>query len=148
MIRISKFLENVYRRGVGWLPVALLGTGMALGTSCSSGSPVSTADGTDTPGPALTVNGSRNRFTIIGPEGGPFPEGQRTYEIQNNRNFPIDWEAQSSVPWLRFSRTSGTIPPNRTESIIVSMDGISHSIHPFLQLSSVGTTSFAALGCA
>ena len=89
--------------------------------ACSSGQTADTATlGGSTQ--YLAVSDS-STFVIVGPEGGPFPNGSRDYELTNNGPNAIRWEGVSSEPWIQFSSNGGALPPGRSSTITVSLDG-------------------------
>ena len=119
MIRIFSTKTRQAAQLFGLLTTALL-------TFSCSGSPierVGSETGETGDDSANFVVDSSSRFVVRGPEGGPFPDGVRDYEFTNTGSSPVRWEAAASEPWILFSDVSGLIPPGRSETVTVELDG-------------------------
>ncbi|MEO2162884.1 MAG: LamG-like jellyroll fold domain-containing protein, partial [bacterium] len=103
----------------------LLGCSDMLGTG--SGSSGSAADEY-----GFTMNDSSS-YEVSGPWGGPFPQGQREFILNNSSKYSvIDWALDGEVPWLIFSATEGQLNPGETATIVVQIN------QPVAALLSVG----------
>ena len=101
--------------------VVTLGLTACSGSSAPSGKQ-STAPGGGDGGGILA--GDDDVFHVVGPEGGPFPSGERAYWIRNTLSGrPLDWAASSNRPWLTFSENAGTLGPGDQQEVVVTLDG-------------------------
>ncbi len=91
----------------------------SVGTSGSTSSSIQ--DSGDVVG--FSVGGDTSPFIVRGPEGGPFPEGSRTYTVINNSpTRTILWRVDASVPWLIFSQDGGLLGPGASTRVTATMD--------------------------
>lgn len=95
--------------------------------ACSSGggqADQSGGAGSGGQAPGLIVAGDTTVFTVKGPEGGPFPEGSRTYSLVNSSpTRTIRWNSEASAPWLLFSEQGGLLGPGAVQDVTVTLDG-------------------------
>ena len=68
----------------------------------------------------LTVSPA-DGLTSSGPEGGPFSPSSKTYTLSNSGGQPISWTAGSAPSWISLSKTGGTLDPNASETVTVSL---------------------------
>ena len=61
-------------------------------------------------------------MTVIGPTGGPFSETTETYALTNFGAETISWTAQSGLPYLDFSPSSGMLAAGDSTNVIVTLD--------------------------
>jgi Concanavalin A-like lectin/glucanases superfamily len=59
----------------------------------------------------MSVGGDTSVFHVVGPEGGPFDGGRRTYELINTSLRTITWEVEATQPWLAFDQDAGLLGP-------------------------------------
>jgi len=59
---------------------------------------------------------------IAGPEGGPFPDGERTYRLRNRGRHTVRWYTDSPVPWINFSDTGGTVAGRGYVDLTISIN--------------------------
>lgn len=75
-------------------------------------------------------------FIVRGPEGGPFPEGTRTYIVRNpSLSRTLAWRCSASAPWLSFSTPGGLIGPGASSEVTVTLindlaDGLAVGEYP------------------
>jgi hypothetical protein len=67
-----------------------------------------------------------NDLLSEGPQGGPFIPGSITYELNNNADYPIDYEVtHGSADWVTLSGDlSGTLPAGGTRQVIVQINSL------------------------
>jgi M6 family metalloprotease-like protein len=65
-----------------------------------------------------------------GPQGGPFSPASKTYTLKNTGGFSIDWTASlaGSSNWITLSSTSGSLAPNATTTVTVSINSNVNSL--------------------
>lgn len=121
MFRIQHGSKST-RSAPGRARFALLCLALAGCTSGSGGSDL----GSDASG-GLTVDSQGNGvFNIVGPEGGPFPVGEREYVLTNRSQRPVRWLISASEPWLLvISGNDGTLQPMESAQVRIS---IKHSV--------------------
>jgi Pro-kumamolisin, activation domain len=61
-------------------------------------------------------------MTVTGPPGGPFNETSETYSLTNFASVPVDWTAQSTLPFVDLSATGGTLQPGDSTNVIVTLN--------------------------
>ncbi len=61
-------------------------------------------------------------FLSSGFEGGPFSPSYQTYTLTNPGGDSIDWEASKSAPWFDLSATSGTLAPEASVSVTITLN--------------------------
>lgn len=61
-------------------------------------------------------------FVVTGPQGGPFPEGSRTYTLVNYTPGLFRWDLESSVPWLTSDALGGALGPMATSEVTLTLD--------------------------
>ncbi|MCP5020275.1 MAG: LamG domain-containing protein [bacterium] len=89
--------------------------------SCSptSGSVGTGDEGTITLGAGVS-DGSV--FNIIGPQGGPFPQGTRTYTLQNFGSEVVQWSMDAEVTWLTTTPNGGILTAGASTEVTVEID--------------------------
>ncbi|MGE5339981.1 MAG: Ig-like domain-containing protein [Candidatus Omnitrophota bacterium] len=68
---------------------------------------------------AVTPNAD---FTPSGTVGGPFNPTSKTYTLQNNGTGSIRWTASKNENWINLSGTEGSLGPNASTTVIVSIN--------------------------
>lgn len=58
-----------------------------------------------------------------GPLGGPFDVSSKTYLVENNGDFPIDFSVAHNAGWVDAVPTGGTLQPGASTSVVVSING-------------------------
>ena len=99
----------------GLLALALMATGCR--DSQSSFGPADDSVGNGTFG---VTDGAP--FVVTGPQGGPFPEGSRTYTLVNYTPGLFRWDLESSVPWLTSDALGGALGPMATSEVTLTLD--------------------------
>ena len=61
-------------------------------------------------------------FFPVGPSTGPFTPSSQTYTLQNLSADNVEWSASKNEPWLDISNTGGTLAPNDTAVVTVSVN--------------------------
>jgi len=110
-----------------------LWTGFAkrgLGFSAASGSNSSTGgvvEAFDVPSDLKVL--SFGSLTAYGPIGGTFVNGSAQFTIQNaNGSSPINWSVSKSQPWVSITPSSGTLAPNATDTVTVSLNSAANTL--------------------
>ncbi|TCO87341.1 Kelch motif protein [Chthoniobacter flavus] len=91
-------------------------------------------DGNTAIAASLTVNGSPamvvsgNAVNSTGPGGGPFVPASTTFSIKNTGTAAMLWSATKTASWLTISPTSGTIQPNSSTNVTVSINTAANSL--------------------
>jgi hypothetical protein len=67
-------------------------------------------------------------FVSSGPVGGPFAPGSRTYTLTNTGPNTLDWSVTHTQPWLSTDPNSGTLEPNATAAVDVSITQDANSL--------------------
>ena len=101
---------------------------------CIKGLAVATGIGVTPPG----------RLLASGPVAGPFTPENATYEITNRCTVPIDYAVTTSpdADWLTLTgETAGTLEPDGTRSIIVSINANAATLQPGTHFGSVAFTN-------
>jgi len=62
-------------------------------------------------------------FESTGEEGGPFNPLVKVYTIANVGGASIDWTLTASESWVGLSETSGTLAPNESVNVTITLDG-------------------------
>ena len=79
-----------------------------------------------TPG-ILSVTPSEN-FSVSGNQGGPFSPVSKMYTLTNTGGSSINWSASKAQSWVSLSKTSGTLAPNGTDTVTVSINNGANSL--------------------
>tara|TARA_R110002126_G_scaffold12375_2_gene53741 strand:- start:4822 stop:7473 length:2652 start_codon:yes stop_codon:yes gene_type:complete len=96
-------------RSVGHIRNWLFAAACGAAASCSGGGVASLGgDEVISTASSFAVLNS-GLFHIVGQEGGPFPEGTRTYSIQNTGVNALLYEVELPEPWLGSSSTGGMV---------------------------------------
>lgn len=102
--------------------VAICAASFALACSAGGGAPTGALESGQS-GSSFTMGGGSDPFLIAGPEGGPFPDGSRTYTLENDSpTRTITWEVQATTPWLRFTPESGLLGPGSSTEVLAELD--------------------------
>ncbi|MDF1837549.1 MAG: hypothetical protein P1V35_06765, partial [Planctomycetota bacterium] len=98
----------------------------SLITSLPACAPTSGSASTDDGGTVIlgahVENGSV--FEIMGPAGGPFPEGSRTYTLRNEGAEVLEWSMDSPVDWLVTSPAGGSMASGSETQVTVEIDQV------------------------
>jgi len=114
-------IKETKTQGIGQLLLrGLFGLGLCLTACAPSDQSVSGLGDEVGNGAFGVVDGSP--FHITAPEGGPFPEGSRTYTLVNYTLGLFAWEIETSVPWLTSDVPAGALAPGATVDVTVSID--------------------------
>ena len=114
-------IKGTKTQGIGQLLLrGLFGLGLCLTACAPSDQSVSGLGDEVGNGAFGVVDGSP--FHITAPEGGPFPEGARTYTLVNYTLGLFAWEIETSVPWLTSDVPAGALAPGATVDVTVSID--------------------------
>ena len=114
-------IKGTKTQGIGQLLLrGLFGLGLCLTACAPSDQSVSGLGDEVGNGAFGVVDG--NPFHITAPEGGPFPEGARTYTLVNYTLGLFAWEIETSVPWLTSDVPAGALAPGATVDVTVSID--------------------------
>ncbi len=114
--------EGNWRRG---LAAGILATCFAFGaTGCSPSSTGASADAGDSSdgGGILSLSQLGGPLHLFGPEGGPFPQGTRTYRLKNEGTGPIAWRMEGNDSWLNATPIGGYLLPGGSEPITVEIN--------------------------
>ncbi len=102
----------------GWAAtVSISGTNLLLNV---------TSTGVVTPG-NLEVTGA-DGLASSGYVGGPFSPGSVAYTLRNTGQTSIDWTAGKTAAWLNLSSASGTLAPNASTTVTVSIHSTADSL--------------------
>ena len=71
--------------------------------------------------PHLSVTPSQS-ISSSGDEGGPFNPTSKTYTLANTGAGSLNWRASKSGTWVSLNRTGGTLSPEMTTTVIVSIN--------------------------
>jgi len=67
--------------------------------------------------------GDGYEFHVMGPEGGPFPEGRRNYWVKNDTTDRVlRWSVSATEDWLTFSERGGLLGPGARTEVLVTLD--------------------------
>ena len=122
------------RTHLGGRSSSALAFGLALLTglcACSPGSRSDTNDSSllgsgvnqaDRDGVTNLAQTGVQTIVIPGPEGGPFPDGRRTYALPNPSNHRVRWFLESEENWLDADATSGEIDARSRTEITISVN--------------------------
>ena len=69
----------------------------------------------------ITVEGT-GVFHIVGPEGGPFPQGTRTYTVNNQSSELFVFDIETDAPWLVATPIGGIVASGASAPITVTID--------------------------
>ena len=61
-------------------------------------------------------------FVVTGPQGGPFPEGSRTYTLVNFTPGLFRWDLDSPEPWLTSAVLGGALGPMNQTEVTLTLD--------------------------
>ncbi|HPF13095.1 MAG: LamG domain-containing protein [Planctomycetes bacterium] len=61
-------------------------------------------------------------FEIVGPQGGPFPQGTRTYHLSNNGEEVLVWDLDTVVPWLTATPPGGMLASGAATDVVVEIN--------------------------
>ncbi|MFT4647431.1 MAG: hypothetical protein ACI9X4_000643 [Glaciecola sp.] len=100
MIAIPRKISSLGVAGLALLVTSL------TGCSPTAGAIGAEDDGTVTLGAGVS---GVTVFEIDGPQGGPFPEGTRTYTLRNDGEEVIHWGMDSKVAWLIATPSGGSL---------------------------------------
>ena len=93
----------------------------ALAASCVEGSAsLPTDDGSVGNGTFGVTDGAP--FMVTGPQGGPFPDGSRTYTLVNYTQSLFRWDLEATVPWLTSETLGGALGPMATSEVTLTLD--------------------------
>jgi hypothetical protein len=67
-------------------------------------------------------------MAVIGPPGGPFNETSQTYSLTNFAPDPINWTAQSTLPFADLSPASGTLPPGASTNVVFTLNAAASNV--------------------
>ena len=114
-------IKETKTQGIGQhLLIGLFGLGLSLAACAPTDQSVSGTGDEVSNGVFGVIDGSP--FHITAPEGGPFPEGSRTYTLVNYTLGLFAWEIESSVPWLSSDVPAGALAPGAEVDVAVSID--------------------------
>lgn len=121
MIRINSKSVRTNARRLRIAAAGLLGS--ALIASCGIGSETASSENLGSGSNSSFVAGDSDVFHVVGPEGGPFPEGSREYWIKNtHKKKSLRWQVLATIPWLEFSDTGGLLGAGHTTTVTASID--------------------------
>ena len=63
-------------------------------------------------------------FQINGPQGGPFPQGTRTYHLSNTGSELLAWDMDTVFPWLTATPAGGVLAIGAETAIVVEIDHV------------------------
>ena len=67
-------------------------------------------------------------LSSTGSEGGPFTPTSKGYTLQNTGGSAINWTASKGEAWVSLSSTSGTLAPNATATVTVSINSTANGL--------------------
>ncbi len=79
---------------------------------------------------SFAVAGTGGLFHVRGPRGGPFPSGTRTYTLENTGPEALEWDLESTVPWLIPSPAGGILARGAQAQVTVAMDNTKAELLP------------------
>ena len=68
-------------------------------------------------------------FETSGMAGGPFVPDHCVYTLKNNSTDPIEYAVACETPWLTLGGTGGTIAPDDTVTVTVSLNELAETFH-------------------
>lgn len=71
-----------------------------------------------------------SEMTFFGPTGGPFYPHSFVYTIYNDADVSADWEITQSAAWLDVSPSSGSVAPQESLAITVTVNSASETLPP------------------
>ena len=114
-------LDDIWNRiAVGIGSTALLfGAGACSQTTAETFAGDQTSNGGDGP---IIISSTSGTFEIYGLEGGPFPQGTRTYRLHNSGNSLEVWRMDASAHWLTATPPAGALAPGERALVTVEID--------------------------
>ncbi|MCB9906271.1 MAG: LamG domain-containing protein [Planctomycetes bacterium] len=74
-----------------------------------------------------TVSGT---MQLYGPQGGPFPQGTRTYRLSNQGTEPAVWRMDADDPWLMCTPSGGILAPGQVIPMVVEINHLEANALP------------------
>jgi len=67
-------------------------------------------------------------IAVVGPPGGPFNVTSETLSLTNFASVPMNWTAQSTLPFVDLSSTGGTLQPGESTNVVVTLNAAASNL--------------------
>jgi subtilisin family serine protease len=80
------------------------------------------------PAPGVLAVSPTSGLSASGTVGGPFSPGEATYTLSNTGDTAIDWTAGKTADWISLSSTSGSLQPDASVAVTVSLNSAANDL--------------------
>ena len=70
----------------------------------------------------LSINNLGGPLDLFGPQGGPFPQGTRTYRLKNESSDVVAWRMEGDSDWLNASPLGGILQPGASAPVTIEIN--------------------------